>query len=228
MTPQKEQVARLNTLLENFYGLPGRTSRDNPLDTLIKTVLSQNTSDVNSRRAYKSLKNTFQNWEEVLESHIDDIAESIKSGGLANQKSQRIQRVLKWLKYNYNTLDMQWVCQQDPYEIIDEFTDIKGIGIKTIAIVLCFDCGQDIFPVDTHVNRVCKRLGLSPANASPTKTFWIMDELVPAGKSKSLHLNVIRHGREICKSRKPLCNKCMLLDVCNYGRARTKENRKYD
>jgi endonuclease-3 len=153
----------------------------------------------------------------VHEADTEDIADAIRSGGLANQKSQRIKRVLDWLQDQHGSLAMDWVCDENPYDILKQFTEIKGIGVKTISIVLCFNCRHDIFPVDTHVNRVASRLGLVSEKSSPDRTFKKLDPIIPDGKSLTLHLNMIRHGREVCKSRNPACGECVLLDMCEYG-----------
>jgi len=192
-------------------------TRPKPLDNLIRTILSQNTSDVNSRRAYDELVNAFPSWEKAHAADTAEIAKAIRSGGLANQKSQRIKRVLDYVDATNGDYHLEWICDEDPYDIIHEFTAIKGIGVKTIAIVLCFSCHQNIFPVDTHVNRICKRLGFVPRKAPPKKTFWVMDEYIPQGKARTFHLNMIYHGRTICKSRTPHCEDCVLLEKCNYG-----------
>ena len=222
MEANTEQIQTLAETLENEYGVPERSSAKSPLDTLISTILSQNTSDTNSRAAYKSLREQFPTWEEVYEAQTKDIADAIRSGGLANQKSHRIKRVLNWLHDHHGALEMDWVCHEDAYDMLERFTEIKGIGVKTIAIVLCFNCRHDIFPVDTHVNRVAGRLGLVSEKSSPDRTFKKLDPLIPDGKSLTLHLNMIRHGREVCKSRNPRCGECLLLDMCEYGQRNLK------
>ena len=217
MESNSEQIQVLAETLEKEYGVPERSSTKSPLDTLIGTILSQNTSDTNSRNAYESLREEFPTWSKVHNTPVEDIADAIRSGGLANQKSHRIKRVLDWLHDHRGSLEMDWICDEDPYEILQQFTDIKGIGVKTISIVLCFNCRHDVFPVDTHVNRVAGRLGLVSEKSSPNRTFRKLDPIIPEGKSLTLHLNMIRHGREVCKSRNPRCGECVLLDMCEYG-----------
>ncbi len=217
MKPTTENIGILAEHLEEEYGIPERSSSKSPLDMLISTILSQNTSDINSRRAFDSLQQEYCSWEDVHEAPKDDVADAIRSGGLANQKSRRIHRVLSWLDQQHGSLSMEWICDEDPYDIIDQFTDIKGIGVKTISIVLCFYCRHDVFPVDTHVNRVAGRIGLVSEKSSPSRTFQKLDPIIPDGKSMSLHLNMIKHGREICTSRNPQCEGCIVLKLCNYG-----------
>ena len=223
MNPTPANINWVNTRLENQYGKPEISSERTPLESLVRTILSQNTSDVNSQRAYQNLREQYPTWEKVLSASQDALADAIRSGGLANQKSRRIQRLLTWLQENYGSFELYWICGEDPYEIIEQFTAIKGIGVKTIAIVLCFVCDKDIFPVDTHVNRVCQRLGFVNEHSPPVKTFWTMDDHIPGGRAKELHLNMIAHGRSTCRARNPECSDCVLLSKCVYGQDNLKE-----
>jgi len=217
MNATAEDILWCQSQLEGYYGTPAIKHPGDPLETLMRTILSQNTSDVNRDKAYQSLKARFPTWESVRETPPEEVATAIRSGGLANQKTARIQRVLSWLEHRQGSLDLSWICDEDTDKMIDLFTQIKGIGVKTISIVLCFSCRKDVFPVDTHVNRICRRLGLAAENAAPEKTFWLMRAVMPPGISQPLHLNMIRHGRQICKSRQPKCSECILLDRCDYG-----------
>lgn len=217
MRPTETNFLWLHQRLADAYGMPPVKSGRDPMETLMNTILSQNTSDVNRDKAYRRLKNRFPTWEEVKAAPVEAIAEAIRPGGLANQKSRRMQNVLRWLQREFGSLNLEWICERDPGEMIDLFIGVKGIGVKTIAIVLCFACGQDVFPVDTHVHRVSKRLGLVPDNSTAEKTFRLLNPSVPAGLSQSLHLNMIRHGRQTCKARKPFCEECVLLEKCDYG-----------
>ena len=173
-----------------------------PLRNLILTVLSQNTNDVNRDRAFAKLEEKYKNhdgkidWQKVVDSPNEELKETIRIAGLANQKSIRIQNILKWIKNTYGDYNIDFICKANPQEVIKTFTQLKGIGVKTISVVLSFSCGVDIFPVDTHVNRICHRLGLVPQKYNAEKTFWAMQDLVPDGKSFSLHINMIRFGRK--------------------------------
>jgi endonuclease-3 len=102
----------------------------------------------------------------------------------------------------------------DPQDAVDTFTQLKGVGLKTMSVVLMFTCGVDIFPVDTHVHRICRRLALVPDKANAEKTHHLMQPQVPDGKSYSLHMNFLHLGRTICKAQKPRCEECPLVDLC--------------
>ena len=210
----KEKVGDIDEILEKEFGVPERWGDRDPLSSLVQTILSQNTNDNNSGRAYSNLRERFPSWEDVLEAGAEEIADVIRVGGLANQKSVRIKDVLKWLKDTYGELNLDFICNMEPEEAIEVLSKLKGVGLKTINVMLCFACGKDVFPVDTHILRITKRLGLAPENASADKVHEIMGQLFPAGKAFSLHVNLIRFGRTTCHARKPKCEGCPLVEHC--------------
>jgi len=210
----KVKVKEINDVLEREFGIPEREENGTPLDTLIHTILSQNTNDTNSSRAYDNLKERFPSWEDVLEADAEEIAEVIRIGGLAKQKSIRIKNVLVWIRNTYGVLNIDFVCNMEPQKVIEIFSKLNGIGLKTINVMLAFACGKDVFPVDTHIFRISKRLALIPANASPEKAYEIMGKLFPQGKAYSLHVNMINFGRSICHAKKPRCRECPLIEYC--------------
>lgn len=223
MNKLKAKTKRINDILEDFMGVPENDWEDSdPLKHLMLTILSQNTNDVNRDRAFKTLEERFAlsdgelDWQKIVDAPQEDVAEAIRVGGLANQKSKRIQNILEWIKEEYGEYNIDFVCDMEISDAIELFTQLKGVGVKTISVVLAFSCNKDVFPVDTHVNRLCHRLGLVPEKHTAEKTFWAMQDLVPAGKSFSFHINLIRFGRKICKSRNPKCSECPLTDECEY------------
>ena len=210
----KKRVEMIAESLETFFGLPLQKTRSRPIDNLIMTILSQNTNDRNRDMAYRQLRGSFPTWQDVLAADMKAIETAVRPAGLGKQKSATIKNTLQWILDTHGELDIDFLCDMDPYEAIDMFTTQKGIGVKTIAVVLCFSCNKDIFPVDTHVHRICRRLELVPDKASADKTFWLMQELVPAGKSYSLHLNFLKLGRQICRARRPVCERCPVRSFC--------------
>jgi len=203
--------------LERKFGIPERDDSLDPLSNLILTVLSQSTNDKNRDTAYSRLKEKFPTWDDVMTGDPVEVEEAIRPGGLARQKSQRIQEILKWIKAEYGGFNLESLCGMNPDEAIDKFCQLKGVGVKTISVVLLFSCQVDIFPVDTHVHRICQRVGLVPAGTSAEKTFWLMRPLVPVGKAYSLHLNMLALGRTICLARKPRCGTCPISAMCRFN-----------
>ncbi len=212
-----KKTAQVAAILERTMGMPQRDNPMPPLENLMLTLLSQNTNDVNRDKAYQELTSRFPSWEDVMNADVADIAGAIRTAGLANQKSQRMQAILRWIQKRDDILNLDFICEMEPQEVIDTFCQLKGIGIKTISVVLAFSCGVDIFPVDTHVHRLCNRIGLvKPQTKSAEQTFTLMQDRFPTGKAYSFHINLINHGRSTCKARKPLCEQCPLKDFCDY------------
>ena len=200
--------------METQYGIPRREGPRNPLDILIETILSQNTNDRNRDIAYQSLKERFPRWEDVLEAKTKSIAFAIRPGGLAEQKARRIHDILRWIKKRQGTLSLSFLKKMGSEEIKKTTGVLKGIGPKTVHCLLLFGLGREAFPVDTHVLRVGKRLGLIPERMEAEEAHDWVAPLIAKGKSLSLHLNLIRFGRSICKARRPSCGICFLNKEC--------------
>lgn len=200
--------------LRKRYGelLPPR--RSDPLEELVLTVLSQHTSDVNAERAFESLREVFPAWGDVVRAPTRAVADAIRSGGLADTKAPRLQAILREVAERRGAFDLSLLADLDDDDARAELLSLPGVGPKTAAVVLSFSLGRDAMPVDTHVHRVTKRLGLVPANASAERADRILHELVPDGLRTPLHVALIRLGREICKAPIPRCHLCPLNDIC--------------
>jgi len=213
----EEKLNAVIAKLEESYGVEQwQPKKRDVLDSLIKTVLSQSTSDWNRDLAWEALKQNYPRWEEVIKLSKRELAKIIRPAGLGNQKAARILEILKWIKETYGRLNIDFIGEMPTEEAIATFTKLKGIGIKTMSVVLAFACGRDIFPVDTHVHRLCRRFGFVPSNATADKTHYLMQAALPAGKAFSFHINLLTHGRQICKAQNPLCGRCPVFDYCEY------------
>ena len=211
---KRKRTAEITAILEHTQGEPKWRGPSDPLDDLVRTLLSQSTNDNNRDLAYGRLRERFPTWREVMEAPREQVEEAIRPSGLGNQKSGRMIEMLRWIDREFGGLDLGFLHEMPVEEAFERFTVVKGIGVKTIAVVLMFACGRDVFPVDTHVHRICRRLGLVPESADAVKTFRLMAGLVPPGKSYSLHMNMLRFGRTVCTARKPRCPECPLYKVC--------------
>jgi endonuclease-3 len=211
-TPRR--VRAITRRLERRFGdlIPPRAS--DPLEELILTVLSQHTSDVNAERAFTSLRAVFPSWEGVVAAPETAVADAIRSGGLANTKAPRIQAILREVHDREGSYDLSRLRDLTDTEARAYLTSLPGIGPKTAAVVLSFSLGRDAIPVDTHVLRVARRLGLVPGNASAERADRLLHDLVPEGLRTRLHVGLIRLGREICKAPTPRCAVCPLKDLC--------------
>ena len=189
------------------------------------TVLSQHTSDLNTGRAFRSLKERFPTWPQVLEAEPAELADAIRSGGLADTKAVRIQRILSEIEAEEGDVDLSRLNELEDSEVEDYLVALPGVGPKTAACVLLFSMGRDAFPVDTHVHRVALRLGLIPAKTPADKAHRLLAEGVPPELRYEFHMQLIRHGREVCKASRPLCTECTLFDLCPAGPALLNEGR---
>lgn len=209
-----EQIIKIDRLLEDEYGIPAPKRRLRPLDELILTILSQHTTDVNSHRAFESLRRRFPSWEGVMEAEPPEIAEAIRSGGLAQSKAIRIKLLLRKLWEEYGALDLDFLCGMELDKARGLLLNLGGVGPKTAACVLLFSCDKPAFPVDTHVHRVARRLDLIGARVTAEEAHRILEEVVPPDKTYRFHVNLIIHGRRICKAQRPRCEVCPLAQVC--------------
>ena len=210
----RAKLGRITLLLEKEYGIPRRARPGNPLDILIETILSQNTNDQNRDKAYQRLKTRFPRWEHVLRARTKTIVSAIRQGGLAEQKARRIREILHWIKKREGKLSLSFLAKMDSEEIKKTIGPLKGVGPKTLHCLLLFGLRREAFPVDTHILRIGKRLGFIPEWMDAEKAHEWMSRLIPKKKSLSLHLNLIRFGRSVCKARNPLCNVCFLSGEC--------------
>ncbi len=191
-----------------------------PLDELVSTILSQNTSDAHRDRAFEQLRRQFPSWEQVRDAPVEQVIEAIRPAGLANQKGPRIQKALRQISAERQELSLDFLADMPLEEARGWLMKMEGVGPKTAAIVLLFSLGRAAFPVDTHVHRVSRRLGLIGPQVSAEKAHTLLEEMIPPAEYYALHLNLIRHGRQMCRARNPQCAACVLNDVCDYyGRA---------
>jgi endonuclease-3 len=200
--------------LAREYGKRRWVADEEPLDSLIGTILSQNTSDVNSGRAFESLKRRFQTWERVLHATPRRIAGAIRQGGLAGIKSRRIKAILSDIKKSHGRLDLGFLKEFPAGEGYDYLLSFKGVGPKTAACVLLFACRKPVFPVDTHILRIGKRLGWARPRESAEAFQERIRGRIPRGWVYSLHINMIAHGRSVCRPRRPKCVECVLVKLC--------------
>ena len=209
-------LALHDRLLEHYGEPPPRLLQD-PLSELIQTVLSQNTADVNSDRAYASLMERFGgDWEAVRGAPVNEVADAIRRGGLAEIKAARIKSILDLIVGTVGELDLGFLREIPLEEGRAFLRSLGGVGPKTAACVLLFSCGKPALPVDTHVHRVSQRLGLVPAKAMAEQAHTLLEAMVPEELVYSFHMLLIGHGRETCKAQRPRCFECPVADLCRY------------
>jgi endonuclease III len=212
----RKRIQRIIELLKSKYGIPFRGKKlPNPVDLLIATILSQNTNDRNSYKAYQNLKSKIESWEEAASLKPSQIESLIKVAGLGKQKSRAIKKLLSSLLKERGVVSLSNLKKMGNEEVLDELTKYPGIGIKTASCVLLFALDRNVCPVDTHVHRTLNRIGLVKTS-SPDKTFYLINENLPKGIAHSFHTNLIRLGREYCKPSKPDCAECPVEKICKF------------
>jgi len=218
-------LAQVYETLIATYGTPVNEPDYDPLGGLIGTILSQHTSDINSERAYQQLVTAFPAWEAVRDADTNKIAEAIKSGGLANIKSVRIQDVLYTLTEQQQAQGTTKTLAEYLYDELAKRTteeawhylrQLPGVGPKTAACVLMFNLARASFPVDTHVLRTSRRLGLIGPKVNADQAHMLFAKVTPPEWVYPLHVNLIRHGRQICHAQRPACEQCPLFQDCAY------------
>lgn len=184
---------------------------------LVLTILSQNTADTNSFRAFTALRAHYATWDDVLTGPTDELEDVIRPGGLAPTKSKRIQHVLAEVKEaTGGTWDLGFLGTRPLEEARDWLTSLPGIGRKTASIVLLFNFGRPAMPVDTHVHRVAWRMGFFPRNTPSERAHQFLEEVLRPEEMYRFHIETIRHGRDTCRAPRPICGICPLTDTCAY------------
>lgn len=212
----------VHQVLVVHYGHPEWRNPLPAIDELISTILSQNTNDNNRDRAFNALREKFPSWEAVRDANPDKVIDAIRSAGLANRKGPRIQSALKTITNELRgqgsqSLNLEFLGELSTEQARNWLIDLNGVGPKTAAIVLLFSLNRPAFPVDTHVYRVTGRIGLIPKKMSVEKAHKHLEDVFSPDSYYAVHLNLIRLGREICRSRNPKCGQCPLSHLCEYN-----------
>ncbi len=211
----RARIRRIRARLAETYGVPRLPPHGHPIAELVLTVLSQSTNDRNRDVAYLRLRDRFADWSDVRDAPVAAVEEAIRPGGISKVKSARIQAILRALPHTPGgepTLDALPDLPVDEGRAL--LTALPGVGRKTAACVLLFSHGMRDVPVDTHVGRVCARLGLLPANGNANAVHDAMLALTPPGAELEFHVNLLRHGRRTCHAQRPRCDECPLRRMC--------------
>lgn len=215
----KQKYSFVHEQLMAQYGRPEWRQHLPPVDELVSTILSQSTSDGNRDKGFYALKARYPDWESVMNAPEAEVIAVIRPAGLANQKGPRIQAALRHVYRERGELSLDFLADLSLDEAKAWLTRIDGVGPKTAAIILLFAFNCPAFPVDTHVHRVTGRLGLIAPKVSAEKAHDLLGKLGDPETFYPFHLNIIRHGREVCSARNPKCAVCVLRARCAYGQA---------
>jgi endonuclease III len=215
--PRKDRVRAIRDRLREMYGRPAWKPHGHPIAELVRTILSQNTNDLNHDVAYNRLRERFPTWVEVRDAPLSEIRDAVRPAGLADTKAPSIQEALRRATDDGGDPDLDWLADADRDEALDYLTGLPGVGRKTAACVMIFALGRPEIPVDTHVYRVGGRLGLFRERAPFEEAHDEMLRITDPEDAYELHINLIRHGREVCRP-EPRCEVCELRRMCPYYR----------
>jgi endonuclease III len=197
---------------------PQKQGDEDPIEGLIETILSQQNVGVVTHRMYLALKKAFPTWHDALEAGQTQIQTVLEGsgGGLSSIKARYIYRVLEQLQSNTKDLSLEFLRALPDLDVRQYLESLPGVGAKTASCVLMFDLGRAAMPVDTHLHRIAKRLEFVPVNSSaPQAEAWFEEHLPNSWKKRyEFHVNGFEHGRQTCRSQRPLCAECVLLDLC--------------
>ena len=222
LTLLRQRARKVHARLLRVYGRPLWRSSLSPIAELISAILSQNTTDLNRDRALTRLQSRFPTWEAVRDAPATSVIAAIRPAGLANQKGPRIQKALQDITQARGTLELDFLRAWPVAEARAWLMRLPGVGFKTASIVLLFSLHRPAFPVDTHVYRVTGRLGLRPATMTADVCHRHLEAIFPRAAYATAHLNLVRLGREVCRARKPACDRCTLAYLCPYPRHKGK------
>jgi endonuclease-3 len=215
----QRSLATIIARLDDAYGIPEWRPHGDAMSELVLTILSQNTSDANSGRAFARLLQRYPSWEAVMEAPLPELIETIQPGGLAPTKAPRIQGALREIKQRTRGFDLAFLGEMPLDDARAWLAGLHGVGPKTGACVLMFALGRPAMPVDTHVFRVSMRLGIIPERAGKAamtaeKAHALLEQTVAPNDFYAFHIGLIKHGRRVCSAQRPRCPECVLFDLC--------------
>ena len=227
--------------LASHYGIPAWERRLDPTSELILTILTQNSADVNAEKAFEALRAAYPgrgaveehrmgagwggeglppgiapDWERVELAPLEELIDVIRPGGLAPQKAPRLQASLRTIRERSGDYSLEFLGEMPAIEARDWLTRIPGIGRKTASIVLLFCFGLPLMPVDRHVERVAKRIGLLPAKTDADLAHELFLAMLEPDEMYEAHVNLIQHGRRICHARNPQHEICPVAARCRF------------
>jgi endonuclease-3 len=220
----RQWISQVLDLLETQWrneATPLGLEHEEPLDGLVLTVLSQHTNDRNRDAAFTRLKERYPTWEEVFAAGYEAVKDAVRPAGLAPTKARRILEILDIVLRDFGCYSIQSLVERGRDQAREYLLSLPGVGEKTAACVLLFDMKLPAFPVDTHIARICQRVGFVPEKTPAEEICALMEREVDPSRYLGGHINLIEHGREICKARSPRCGVCVIADLCSFRRRQT-------
>jgi endonuclease-3 len=216
----RTKLKRILKLLTGTYGQRPWECWGKGVDVLVDTILSQNTSSGNSDAGYRRLRRRFRSWNQVASAPTEEVERCIRISGLSRLKAPRIQQILRTLKSDRGKIDLEFVKEMTDQQALEYLTGFKGVGPKTAACALLFAFGKAVFPVDTHIHRIARRIGLVGPRVSAERTQQILTPRIALDDRYAMHVLLIEHGRKTCRAIGPKCAVCALRALCRHGQDR--------
>jgi endonuclease-3 len=218
MTTSAPPIQAVLDCLYDTYGRPEYTGPDDLLGTLIRTIISQQTTSDNASDAFAELLDRFGgSWARMQHAHTDELADAIDVAGLAGQKARRIHRILNWLDEHRSEFSLEWLRQESTDDARDFLTEFRGVGPKTASFTLMDAAGMPFFPMDTHILRICERLGWIDDQSNNQQAHDTMLPRIPDGEHYPAHIVLVEHGRQTCHAQNPDCASCPLQHRCPFS-----------
>jgi endonuclease-3 len=211
---ERRHMRRIHRRLVRAYGPRPLKCHGKGVDVLVGTILSLNTSNANSSAGYRQLRRRFSSWNQVMIAPVEAVERAIRVSGLSKQKAPRIQAILRRIKADRGRIDLQFLAELDAQEALDYVTAFDGVGPKTANCVLLFAFGMGVFPVDTHIHRIARRLALIGPRDTAARAHDLLKPMIAPHARYEMHVLLIVHCRQTCRAINPRCERCVLLDLC--------------
>ena len=224
----KDPMRRILALLRRAHGPRALKCWGDGVGVLVDTILSQNTSAANSDAGYRQLRRRFRSWNQVADAPVGEVERCVRVSGLSNLKAPRIQAILRRIKSERGRIDLQFLGEMRDDAAYAYLRGFPGVGPKTACCTLLFAFGKALFPVDTHIHRIARRLGIVPPKATAEQTRELLTPRIEPKARYESHVLLIEHGRKTCRAINPRCDDCVLLRMCPYGRQRLSQPRVKD
>jgi endonuclease III len=215
----RRRAHRIAQLLHAAYGSPRHGNKDDPLDELVFILLSQMTTGPSFNRVYDCVKAAYPTWEPFLAMPVAEVKATIKDAGLSGQKAPGLKTIFQKVKDDFGAVTLQPLADMTDQDAERYLTNLPRVGIKTAKCVMMYALGRQVLPVDTHVWRVTRRLGLVGEDVPYTKVHEALEAVVPPPDRYWIHVNGVAHGRAVCFALRPRCASCPLKRICPYPAA---------
>ena len=223
--PDRRTARTILGRLRRAYGPRPAKCRGDGVSVLVDTILSQNTSAANSSAGYRQLRRRFRSWNQVADAAVEEVERCIRVSGLSNLKAPRIQAILRQIRAERGRINLQHLSELDDEAALTHLLSFKGVGPKTAHCTLLFAFGKSVFPVDTHIHRIARRLRLIGPKATAEQAHDLLKPIIPPADRYEMHVLLIEHGRKTCRAVNPKCGECTLLRMCPFGKERVNSAR---